>query len=128
VASRALEPELINETYRLGAAFIVKPFAESYIDDFARSATRAQATLKALIDAWQLRYRLCNAEGDLLHAAANGEGREGAARRRACSPCTIKTHIANLLRKTGDASMNGAVIRLLREAAGLNGCDLVPES
>jgi len=53
---------------------------------------------------------------DILGRAALGAMRSEIARWRGSSEYTVKTQIAELLRRTGDSSFQMALVRLLREA------------
>lgn len=118
VLAEAAESTAINLTFDLGASYVVVPIVSSRIERFLNEATSFPARLERLALAWERRYGLSNAERDVLVRAALGENRDAIANARGCSSLTVKKHGANLLQKTYDDSMHGAVARLLREAAG----------
>jgi DNA-binding NarL/FixJ family response regulator len=112
----SVEQSDINGACLLGAQLAVRPLSEGILERFVRSAAVSAAPVESAASRWQTRYRLSNAESDILLGAARGEDRESIAVRRKSSPFTVKTHVASLLRKTLDASLHQAVERLLREA------------
>jgi DNA-binding NarL/FixJ family response regulator len=65
---------------------------------------------------WGERYDLTETEIAILRAAAEGSEREQLAFERGIATTTLKKHVHNLLRKTGDASLLAAAARLLRES------------
>jgi len=65
---------------------------------------------------WAVEYGLTAAQVDILGRAALGAMRSEIARWRGSSEYTVKTQIAELLRRTGDSSFQMALVRLLREA------------
>jgi DNA-binding NarL/FixJ family response regulator len=116
--SPSAEPAAINATYDLRAAYVVTPIVPSRIERFIEDATSFPVRLGRLAEVWERRYGLSAAERDVLVRAAMGESRDAIATARGCSLLTVKKHGANLLRKTLDDSLHGAVERLLREVAG----------
>jgi DNA-binding NarL/FixJ family response regulator len=113
-----MEPEYIAAAYRLGARYLVKPVLSSDVERFVRSIPLT-SRLETVARAWAGRYGLSPAETDVLVGGALGEDRETIARRRESTLETVKSHVANLLRKTGDVGLLEAANRLLREL--LNG-------
>jgi DNA-binding NarL/FixJ family response regulator len=108
----------INAAFDLDADYVVKPVQQSRIAKFLLSHQSFGARLDRSLAAWRQRYGLSDAETDVLRRAARGETREDIAADRSCSLLTIKTHVTNLLQKTGDASLHSSVGRLLRSMAG----------
>jgi DNA-binding NarL/FixJ family response regulator len=108
-------PTAINEAYDLGADYVVKPVVLSRIERFVRDAVAGSPSLEGAAQSWEERYKLCQAETDILIRAAQGQTRDAIALARGASPLTVKKQAATLLGKTRDASLQGAATRLLRE-------------
>lgn len=108
-------PTAINAAYDLGADYVVKPVVPSRIERFIQDAVSVSPSLESAARSWERQYKLCQAESDILLRAARGETREAIAIARGASPLTVKKQAATLLQKTRDASLHGAVVRLLRE-------------
>jgi len=66
---------------------------------------------------WVAKYGLTEIQAEILRRAALGETRSEITKARGCSELTIKTHIRNLLARTGDRAFHAALVRLLREVA-----------
>jgi DNA-binding NarL/FixJ family response regulator len=65
---------------------------------------------------WEANYHLTSAEAFVLRNAAHGRSRTEIRASLRVAASTVKKHVHNLVQKTGDASLNVAVQRLLREA------------
>jgi DNA-binding NarL/FixJ family response regulator len=107
-------PSDINRAFDLGARYLVKPFDSERILSFAREATSGN-TVEEAARTWGWRYALTKTEVSILIAAADGRSREELLADRGIARGTLKKHVQNLLKKTGDASIVAAVARLLRE-------------
>lgn len=110
--------EAINSAYDLHAEYVVKPVATERIERFSRDAAAFSSRLARTVEVWAARYGLSEAEGDVLVRAAAGQSRQNIAGARGSSELTVKKHVGNILRLTGDESLQAAVTRLLRELAG----------
>lgn len=95
----------------------VKPVGLPRLSRFVAHAIGGPAALRHILAAWAARYGLTDAETDVLRRGAVGESRESIGRERRSSHQTINKHVANLLRRTGDASLQVAIARILREIA-----------
>ena len=115
VLSATYEPGNINRAFDLGAQYLVKPFDPESITAFVRDATGAPAEGYGTVRSWTERYRLTRTEASILEAATDGATREQLVQERGIARGTLKKHVQNLLRKTGDASLLAASARLLRE-------------
>jgi DNA-binding NarL/FixJ family response regulator len=116
VLSATYEPGNINRAFDLGAQYLVKPFDPERITAFVRDATTTQGEEQTgTVRAWMGRYRLTRTEASILEAATDGATRDQLAQERGVARGTVKKHVQNLLRKTGDASLLAACARLLRE-------------
>jgi two-component system response regulator QseB len=115
VYSAYYTPEEINRAYALDARYLVKPASAEDIRAFVHAALDDTSPIP--MQRWIKRYKLTPAEAAILRAAAMGASRKQIAARRRRSLLTMKTQIRALLGKTGDASLLGAVARLLRERA-----------
>ncbi len=73
-------------------------------------------TIAEALARWVIRYGLTLAEETILESNARGVPRSHLAQLRGVAPSTIKKQCQNLLRRTGDASLDAACVRLLREA------------
>ncbi|HEX8789933.1 MAG TPA: response regulator transcription factor [Polyangiaceae bacterium] len=118
VLTGATDQAAINAAFDLDAEYVVKPVQQARIVKFLVTHQDFGARLDRTIGAWRSRYTLSDAEADVLRRAALGETRDEIAAARECSVLTVKTHVTNLLQKTGDASLHAAVGRLLRATAG----------
>ena len=110
------DPDEINRAYALGAKYLVKPGTADDLREFVIRALRRRRP--APLDAWMKRYKLTRTELGILQAAVDGRSRAQIVAERGNAPATTKTHIHNLLHKTGDSSLVAAAARLLREARG----------
>lgn len=115
-----LEREFVQPIFDAGAKHLLKPCDWARLARFIEDASPFSSRLAQRVEAWRLTYRISASETDVLHRYARGESREAIAQARGCSLETIKRHVANLLRQTGDASLHAAVERILRECAGLS--------
>jgi PAS domain S-box-containing protein len=68
-----------------------------------------------IVREWDARYNLTSAEAFVLRNALRGSSRSEITRLLCVAPSTLKKHVHNLVQKTGDASLNAAVQRVLRE-------------
>ena len=104
----------INRAYELEGRYLVKPADPLGILAFFSGAAR-RPTAEQLAREWAARYALTEAEVAILAAAAGGSERDQLAFERGISTTTLKKHVHNLLRKTGDPSLLAAAARLLRD-------------
>ncbi len=105
----------INRAFELRAHFIIKPPRVRAIRAFMAASLDETPSRVLDLATWAARYDLSHAEVALLTTASRGFGRAEIAVRRSLSPGTVRVHIRNILAKTGDTSLLGAVTRLLRE-------------
>ena len=116
VLSASYDPENINRAFDLGAKYTVKPFDPQRITAFLRDLTfvrEGQFAGSAL--GWSKRYSLTRTETSILEAAVEGMTYRDMLEQRGIVRGTLKKHVQNILRKTGDQSLLAAVARLLRE-------------
>jgi DNA-binding NarL/FixJ family response regulator len=118
VLTGCLEAGAINTTFDLGAEYVAKPVHKERITRFLMAHPEFSLRLQRAVETWRKRYALSEGETDVLGRSAAGETREAIAKVRHCAPLTVKTHVANLLKKTDDDSLFAAVGRLLRFVAG----------
>ena len=104
----------INRAFELEGRYLVKPADPLRILAFFSEAAR-RPTVEQCARQWGERYDLTETEMAILRAAAEGSEREQLAFERGISRMTLKKHVHNLLRKSGDASLLAAAARLLRE-------------
>ncbi len=104
----------INRAYELDGRYLVKPADPLRILAFFSGAAR-RPTPEQLAREWGERYELTETEMSILVAAAQGSQRDQVAFERGIATTTLKKHVHNLLRKTGDASLLAAAARLLRD-------------
>jgi DNA-binding NarL/FixJ family response regulator len=117
VLTGGTEPEVINAAFDLQAHYVVKPFDPGRIRRFLADATSIAPRLEPALAGWIADFGLSEAEADVLRRAALGAGTSAIASGRKTSELTVRKHIVNLLRRTGDRSFHAAVERLLRELA-----------
>ncbi len=110
------DAETINRVFELDGRYLVKPADPLRILSFFSEAARPPEADRHVRE-WGERYRLTETEMSILRSAAEGSERDQLAFDRGISTTTLKKHVNNLLRKTGDASLLAAAARLLREKA-----------
>ncbi len=115
VLTGMVDAEAINAAHDLQAHYVVKPFDSDRIQRFLADATSLGSRLEPALHGWAESYGLSEAEADVLRRAALGAGTSAIASGRQSSELTVKKHVVNLLRRTGDRSLHAAVERLLRE-------------
>ncbi|HEX8789931.1 MAG TPA: response regulator [Polyangiaceae bacterium] len=118
ILTAAVDAAAINAAFDLDADYVLKPLQPARIEKFLRSRRDFGARVEDAVTIWRQRYSLSEAEADVLRRASLGESRAEIAEARGCSLLTIKTQVTNLIQKTGDPSLHGAVSRLLRGVAG----------
>jgi DNA-binding NarL/FixJ family response regulator len=104
----------INRTYELRARYLVKPADPLGILRFLSDAAH-DPRKDRFVREWAGRYELTETEISILRSAIEGSERDQLAFERGVSTTTLKKHVNNLLRKTGDASLLAVAARLLRE-------------
>jgi PAS domain S-box-containing protein len=92
-----------------------------YCRESAMGAEASERTIHLVppddvVGAWQARYALTSAEALVLRNGVRGLPRSAITVRFGVAPATVKKHVHNLVQKTGDASLDAAVYRVLREA------------
>jgi DNA-binding NarL/FixJ family response regulator len=103
----------INRSYELDGRFLVKPADPLRILSFFNDAAR-DGSIEARAREWGELYQLTGTQIAILSAAADGSPRDQLAFERGITTPTLKKHVNNLLRKTGDTSLLAAVARMLR--------------
>lgn len=118
-----VDHDVANAAFDLDAKYLRKPADVAHVEAFLRGVGRKSnqpcngaSAVSGAVDAWNKRYVLSEAEGDILHRGAEGHSRDDIAAARRCSELTIQKHVSNLLQKTGDDSFHEAIGRLLRDA------------
>jgi len=111
------EDAAANAAYDLRAHYVIKPVASERIEHFLKDAISLDSRVASALQEWGARYRLSEAEKDLLGRTALGESKRAIAGARATSTETIKTQVATLLGKTGDDALLVAAARFLRDVA-----------
>ena len=101
----------VNRAFALRAEYLVKPAKAEALVAFVKRALDRRTT-RVWIESWAERHQLTPAERAILVAAAEGQTRSQIEAQYAT---TAKTHVHNLLAKTGDGSLLAAVTRALRE-------------
>jgi DNA-binding NarL/FixJ family response regulator len=105
----------VNRAFALDADYLVKPAPSESLTGFIKKAVERR-TMRTWMAAWAERYELTPAETTILVAAAEGRTRSEIDAEQTTA-ATAKTHVHNLLAKTGDGSLLAAVTRALRERA-----------
>jgi DNA-binding NarL/FixJ family response regulator len=121
VVSGEVDAWRLAEAHALGAHYLLKPVEACQLELFAARATgaaRQTAKLEDYVSRWARRYALSPAEIDVLTLAANGMSRSELHSERGVASSTVKKQVNRLLGKTGDATLDIAVARLLRELLG----------
>jgi DNA-binding NarL/FixJ family response regulator len=109
VLAGGLDADVLHAAFDLNAQCIPKPVTAERIDQFIRQAKSPEPRIRVAVLLWGKRYGLSDAEADVLYRTAVGEGREAIARARGSSVLTVQRHASNLLRRTGDESLQTAV-------------------
>ena len=111
--------EFINRIHDLGGGLTCHPIDPVRLTGFATEAIAAETERNAqptdIVRVWQDRYDLAPAHAVILRGRLTGKSRDEIARSMRVTPKTMKTHVHNLLCKTGDESLLAAVARLLRD-------------
>lgn len=113
-----------NAAHDLGVAYVAKPWTPERVRRFVSQAAsrlkRHEFDLRIIqvVDAWAETRGLSVAQTDILRRASLGETPEEIAKARDASEETVRKQIAGLRSKLGCASLNEAVLRVLREACG----------
>jgi DNA-binding NarL/FixJ family response regulator len=113
-----------NSAHDLGVAYVTKPWTPERVRRFVSQAasrlTRHEfdGRIIQVVDAWAQTRGLSVAQTDILRRASLGETPEEIATAREASEETVRKQIASLRSKLGCASLNEAVLRVLREACG----------
>lgn len=124
VVSGAVDADRLAEAHALGVYYLLKPIDTNQLTLFAARVRQARrpdsrrGRIDRVVDEWTARYTLSDAQETVLRLAAHGAAREEIASERDVLPGTIKKQVHELLKHTGDTSLDGAVSRLLREALG----------
>lgn len=112
--------ELVNQAFDLGAEYVVKPVVGERLRAFAHRAVGSlddrEGRVRAALEAWRVRYQLTPAEMDVLRLSVDGATRDEVAAARGVTQETVKTHVGNLLEKTGRPSLHATVLDVLRGA------------
>ncbi len=125
VVSGAVDADRLAEAHALGVHYLLKPIDTTQLTLFAarvRQARRPEnrrGKIDGVVDAWGIRYGLTEAQEHVLRLAAHGTTRANLAAERDVLESTIKKQVQDMIKRTGDASLDAAVTRLLREAIGV---------
>jgi DNA-binding NarL/FixJ family response regulator len=118
IVSGGVDERRLAEAHDLGASYLLKPVDTRQLGLFAarmRSKTqRRTAKILAVVERWTVQYELTPAEAAILELAAHGAARGRLAELRGVASSTVKKQVQVVLTKTGDASLDAAVSRLLR--------------
>lgn len=114
--------EFINRIHDLGGALTCKPVDPVRLTRFATEAIAAEAERNAqptdIVSVWHDRYVLTPAHAVILRGRVKGLSRDAIARMMRITPKTMKSHVHELLQRTGDPTLDSAVLRAMREAWG----------
>jgi DNA-binding NarL/FixJ family response regulator/transposase-like protein len=114
--------EYINRIHDLGGALTCKPIDSVRLTRFATEAIAAEAERNAqptdVVRVWEDRYDLAPAHAVILRGRLTGMSRSAIARSMRITPKTMKTHVHNLLQRTGDPTFDAAALRAMCEAWG----------
>lgn len=124
VLTGGLEPRAINAAFDHRADYVIKPVDKARITQFLTTRGDFAQRLAQTVAVFQETYKLSAAEVDVLQRACAGQPREEIASARGSAMRTVKTHIVNLLGKTGDDSLYAVVGRVLRIVAGDRGAEI----
>jgi DNA-binding NarL/FixJ family response regulator len=113
VLTGVLDGELARQAHMLDATYLVKPCSMDALQKFVDRAMHDSTSVD--VSLWTKRYNLTPTEAQVLLSAAGGNRRKDLIQDRTLSSATVKQHVRNLLKKTGDLTLASASIRLLRE-------------
>jgi DNA-binding NarL/FixJ family response regulator len=120
VVSGRVDATRLAEAHALSAPFLLKPIDRAQLTRFAERARERRASLaarvKKVLSAWSDVYALTSAEAGILELAVGGVPRGEIPAMRQVASSTVKKQVQNLLFKTGDVTLEGAVNRVLRAA------------
>jgi DNA-binding NarL/FixJ family response regulator len=109
----------INEAHRLRASFRCKPVDATELMEFVRESqalTRIpEEELTRAVDRSALECKLTPTEARLVRAALSQLSRDELVSRLGVTENTLKTHVKNVLKKTGHDSMHSLCLSLLRD-------------
>ncbi|HEY3822674.1 MAG TPA: response regulator [Polyangiaceae bacterium] len=105
-----------NPAYDLGADFVEKPVNRERLERFVFKSAPWSVRLQRTVCEWGERHDLTASEEQVLLEAARGLSKEAIAADHGSCANTVKKHVTNLLRKTGDDSLQHAVSCVLRSA------------
>jgi DNA-binding NarL/FixJ family response regulator len=118
VVSGRVDERRLAAAHHLDASYLLKPVDMRELALFAvrmRARTRKRhEKIAEVVKRWAHEYELTGAEAAMLELSALGSPRASLPEQRGVSPGTVKKQVHVLLTKTGDASLEGAVSRLLR--------------
>jgi DNA-binding NarL/FixJ family response regulator len=109
-------PSMANAAYLRGVDYLERPVDRACVDRFMSARLPFATRVELWTERWRDRYKMSDAQTDILRRAARGENRDTIAAFRSSSPKTVKRQIVDLLGKTGDESLHAAIERLTREA------------
>jgi DNA-binding CsgD family transcriptional regulator len=104
----------VNRAYDLGARVVVKPDFERVLR-WVKQIAKRDTALAAALDSWARRYGLTVAELANFELAARNKTQQEIADERGVSLATVENQVRSLREKTGDRTLERAVIRLLLE-------------
>jgi two-component system nitrate/nitrite response regulator NarL len=110
----------IDRLFDLRARLTHKPVDPTRLRQFAVEAITIQAERYArpedIVRVWQDRHDLAPAHAVILRSRLKGMSRRAIANMMRITPGTMKAHVHNLLQRTGDKTLDSAVLRALSEA------------
>jgi DNA-binding NarL/FixJ family response regulator len=122
ILSGALENEIINNVFALGARPLSKPCHPRNLRQFAREALGADGDIPGRIcravSELSTQHKLSPAQTEILLAAVQGVDRSSILAARQVSENTHKTQVRGILRKTRTFSLAELRDRVLRSVAG----------
>lgn len=117
VYSGGYDRDVVNESARFNARFLYKPFGPAeiapFIEDLIVRGTGDR--LRALTEGARHRWELSGREAQILYAKLRGDSREDFIQAQTISVNTYKTHVRNILDKTGYENLASLAIDLLQE-------------
>lgn len=112
-----LQPEAVNEAYRLGASCLLKPMGPGELARFVVEALAAEEGIDPVLRVRVARAvthcRLTHPETELLIAYLAGQSAEQVQAKRGITRNTYKTQVRTLLHRLGAESLEDARRRLL---------------
>jgi DNA-binding NarL/FixJ family response regulator len=107
--------DVVNRAFDLDAQYVLKPVDLERIRRFLHGVSSMRPPPMVEPEPFAERYELTKAEQRILEAAVEGHSRSEICAAFGLTTVGLKSHVRNILAKTGDGSLLAVVNRALRE-------------